>query len=135
MKTLDEYLALSYHYELVRGEPDEGGFVAFHPELEGCISQGETADEAVENLDDARDAWITTRFQGGLAIPEPARESDFSGKVLLRMSTRLHESLVRLARTEGVSLNQLLNETLARRVGEKNTESVLEKRSRLFSPR
>lgn len=38
-------------------EPDEtGGFVAYCPTLKGCVSQGETEEEALENI---RDAIVT----------------------------------------------------------------------------
>lgn len=38
-------------------EPDEtGGFVVYCPTLKGCVSQGETEEEALENI---RDAIVT----------------------------------------------------------------------------
>ena len=42
-------------------EPDEGGFGVYVPELPGCISQGETEEEALENIKDAVALWLTTR--------------------------------------------------------------------------
>ena len=41
-------------------EPDEedGGFVAHCPELKGCWSQGETAEEALYNIGDAISGWL-----------------------------------------------------------------------------
>ena len=47
MKTLNEYLALPYRMELVK-DPDEGGFVVSFPDLPGCITCGETEEEAVK---------------------------------------------------------------------------------------
>ncbi|MCC5655976.1 type II toxin-antitoxin system HicB family antitoxin [Nostoc sp. XA010] len=32
---------------------DEGGYTVFVPTLPGCISEGETVDEAVENIQEA----------------------------------------------------------------------------------
>jgi predicted RNase H-like HicB family nuclease len=32
---------------------EAGGFVAYCPTLKGCVSQGETEDEALENIKDA----------------------------------------------------------------------------------
>ena len=41
MKTLNEYMAMSYKVEIVE-DKDEGGFVVSYPDLPGCITCGET---------------------------------------------------------------------------------------------
>jgi antitoxin HicB len=114
-KTLNEYLDLNYPIELVADE-EEGGYVASHPDLEGCFAQGGTADEAVMSLTKARDLWIRTRFEDGLSIPEPLPE-DPSGRILLRVSAHLHSRALRVARQQGVSLNHLIATALAEYVG------------------
>lgn len=48
MKTLNDYLAMSYRMEIVE-DKDEGGFVVSFPELPGCITCGETIESAVAN--------------------------------------------------------------------------------------
>ena len=48
MKTLNDYLAMAYRMEIVK-DNDEGGFVASYPDLPGCITCGETVEEAVRN--------------------------------------------------------------------------------------
>lgn len=41
-------------YPVVLEEDQEaGGFVAYCPTLKGCVSQGETEEEALENIKDA----------------------------------------------------------------------------------
>ena len=57
MKTIDEYMNKDYELKIVE-DPDEGGFVAFYPELPGCITCGETLDEVAENALDAKRAWL-----------------------------------------------------------------------------
>ncbi len=37
-------------YKVVLEEAEEGGFTAYVPALKGCISEGETEQEAVENI-------------------------------------------------------------------------------------
>lgn len=113
-KTLQHFLSLCYSYELERDE--EGLFVASHPDLPGCLAQGETANEAVANLDEARQAWISHRFETGLPIPEPVDE-EYSGKFLLRMSPALHSALAREARRQQLSLNQFISNVLSEHVG------------------
>jgi len=69
-RDLSYYRSLSYKHEL-EADPEDGGFFASHPELPGCFAQGETADEAVKELDAAREVWFEVRLEDGLSIPEP----------------------------------------------------------------
>lgn len=41
-------------------EKDEYGYFAYCPELEGCMSQGETFDEALANIKEAIELYIET---------------------------------------------------------------------------
>ena len=51
--------------------PGEDGFwVAEVPSLPGCISQGGTKDEALKNIREAIEAYITALEEDGLPIPE-----------------------------------------------------------------
>ncbi len=49
------------HFRIViepLSEEDGGGFLATVPELPGCMSDGETAVEAVTNVQDAIGVWL-----------------------------------------------------------------------------
>lgn len=113
-KDLDQYKALVYSAEVVREE--DGIVVAFHPDLAGCVAQGETADEALANLDQARASWLEVRLAERLPIPEPPDE-EYSGRYLLRMTPALHAALARRARRQGVSLSHLITTVLSEFVG------------------
>lgn len=39
-------------------EEDENGFFSFCPELKGCHSQGDTRDEALDNIKEAIDLYL-----------------------------------------------------------------------------
>ncbi len=39
---------------------DSDGFFAYVPELEGCVSEGETYEEAVENIKEATKLYLET---------------------------------------------------------------------------
>jgi antitoxin HicB len=52
---------------------DGGGFVATVPDLPGCMSDGETPEEALANVKDAVDAWIEEAHELGRAVPAPSR--------------------------------------------------------------
>ena len=43
---------------------EEGGYWAEVPSLPGCLTQGETLDEVVENLNDAIAGWLSVRNAG-----------------------------------------------------------------------
>lgn len=57
MKTLNEYMALPYRLEIVEDQ-EEGGFVVSNPDLPGCITCGDTIEDAMNNAKDAKKAWM-----------------------------------------------------------------------------
>ena len=52
---------------------DGGGFVATVPDLPGCMSDGETPEEALANVRDAVAAWIEEARALGRTVPKPSR--------------------------------------------------------------
>lgn len=71
MKTLEEYLRLSYRMEIL---PDtrEGGYIIRFPELPGCLTCGETLESALQNAEDCKRAWLSAALEDKIPIPEPA---------------------------------------------------------------
>jgi predicted RNase H-like HicB family nuclease len=55
-------------YEL-RSEP-EGGYTINVPALPGCISYGETVEEAMTMIADAMEGWLAVARDEGFPIPE-----------------------------------------------------------------
>lgn len=64
MKTLNEYMAMSYRMEIVE-DKDEGGFVVSYPDLPGCITCGETIEHAVANAMDAKKHGLKLQLKRG----------------------------------------------------------------------
>ncbi len=60
-------------------EEDGGGFVARAPDLPGCMSDGETPEEAVVNARDAILQWIEAAQDLGHAVPPPSRHLALAG--------------------------------------------------------
>jgi antitoxin HicB len=52
---------------------DGGGFLATVPDLPGCMSDGESAEEALSNVRAAIAEWIEEARTLGRAIPPPSR--------------------------------------------------------------
>ncbi len=104
MTTFEEYMKMPYKLEIIP-DADEGGFVASYPELPGCITCGETLDEAVSNALDAKKAWVLAAMEEGIEIaaPEALGESaeSYSGQFKLRIPKSLHKTLAEDSRKEG----------------------------------
>ncbi|MBC7105013.1 MAG: type II toxin-antitoxin system HicB family antitoxin [Firmicutes bacterium] len=113
-KDMDYYLRLPYR--VVFYPSPEGGYAVEIPDLPGCISQGETVQEALEMIEDAKRCWIADALERGEEVPEPVDDS-YSGRILVRAPKSLHRALAEKAREEGVSLNQYIVYQLARAVG------------------
>ena len=61
-----------YKYELIIYWSDEdGSYVVEIPELPGCMSDGETYEEAIRNAQIAVSEWIETARSLGREIPQP----------------------------------------------------------------
>ena len=105
-------------------EEDGGGFLITFPDLPGCMSDGETEEEALENGQDAFLSWVSARSDQGKAIPEPKTrpgnyvEADVSGRFLARMPKYIHARLVKRAAREGVSVNALVLAFIAAGLGQ-----------------
>ena len=101
-------------------EKDGGGFFAIVPELPGCMSDGDTYEEALANVKQAINEWIETAKVRGQEIPSPCLYEDFndySGKLIIRIPKKLHKELSTSAEEQGVSLNQLILYYLSKQVG------------------
>jgi predicted RNase H-like HicB family nuclease len=110
-KDLDFYLNL--HYPVTIHPDPDGGFVAEIEELPGCMTQGETLEEAFQAIEDARHGWIQIAYEDGQDIPLPRDLEEYSGKILIRIPKSLHRDLSHAAKWEGVSLNQYIASLVA----------------------
>src|SRR5690606_27924749 len=52
-------------------EEDGGGYLGFAPDLPGCMSDGDTLDEALANTREAVSEWIETAQRRGMELPLP----------------------------------------------------------------
>jgi len=59
----------NYRYTIILGREAGGGYHAFCPALRGCHSQGDTLDEAVENIREAIEAYLESVEAHGEPIP------------------------------------------------------------------
>ena len=114
-KTVAYYQNLPYTIEL-KQDAEDGWFVRVK-ELPGCMSQGDSADEALTMIREAMQGWLTVALEQNMTIPEPQSAEEFSGKFVVRLPRSLHRDLTQRAQEEGVSLNQYVNVALSQFVG------------------
>jgi len=49
-----------------------GGYLATVPDLPGCISDGETPEEALKNVQEAIASWLEAAREWKMDIPQPS---------------------------------------------------------------
>jgi predicted RNase H-like HicB family nuclease len=66
--------ALPYSVEVAKDETTDGRpiFLARVPELEGCMAQGDTLDQALDSLQEAKLDFILALLVDALPVPLPA---------------------------------------------------------------
>jgi predicted RNase H-like HicB family nuclease len=98
----------------------DGSFTADILEFPGCVASGDTAANALANVEDVALEWIAATLEQGQNIPEPLDNASYSGKLVLRMSKGLHKRAARSAERDGISLNQFIVTCVAEHVGERD---------------
>ena len=111
-------MGLAYRIEIYPDENGEG-FTALIPDLPGCISSGDTPEDALASIDEAKRLWLEVALDQGDPVPEPTPLTleRFSGRFLVRSPRSLHRRLVERAGLEGVSLNQLVVSIISESMG------------------
>ena len=92
-------------------DEDGGGYLIEFLDFPGCIADGATPEEAIN---EGRDALLSyTRTLEELGRKVPMQGDAFAGQWRQRVPKSLHAALVRRAANEGVSLNMLVTTMLA----------------------
>lgn len=90
------------HYPIVvvqLHEDDGDGFMAYAPDLKGCMGDGATQAEALKDCQDAIIEWIAEAKRLGRVIPEPG-----SG---IRRAKAAREALLDKIQTQSASIEQM----------------------------
>lgn len=61
---------MSMKLRVVIEPQEEGGFTVYVPALPGCVSQGETEDEALVNIKEAADLYLESLKARGRPLPK-----------------------------------------------------------------
>ncbi len=111
--------SIDYPFELrPLAQEEGGGWLITYPDLPGCMSDGETPEEAMLNGKDAVAAWLKAAKETGREVPQPGELP--SGKFIARVPRSLHARLTARAKQEGVSMNALVSAFLAESLGRRD---------------
>ena len=61
-----------YSFSIIFEPEDEGGYSVYCPALPGCVSQGESYEEALANIRESITGYVKSLIQDGLPVPEEA---------------------------------------------------------------
>ena len=71
-------------YTIIIEKGRESGYVAYAPALKGCVSQGETREEALRNVREAMEAYIEALLEDGLPVPTEVGKDTIELEVVAR---------------------------------------------------
>ncbi len=125
-KKPEDYLKEPYARILIPEE--DGTFSAEILEFPGCFAEGQTANEAIANLESAAMSWTEAVLDQGHEVPEPSISQGYGGKIALRLPRSIHRRAVELAARDNTSLNQFILSAVAARIGAEDLLSALVKK-------
>jgi antitoxin HicB len=91
-----------------------GGYLVDYPDIPGCMSDGETIEEAIKNGREALHDCIEVFKESGRKIPKPTIEA---AQWRQRLPRTLYAKLKKQAENEGVSINSLVTAIIAEAIG------------------
>ena len=91
-----------------------GGYLVEYPEIPGCMSDGETIEEAIANGREALRDCLDVFKESGRKAPVPGIEA---AQWRQRLPRTLYMKLTERAKSEGVSINSLVTAMIAEAIG------------------
>ena len=72
-----------YQFQVVFIEQEEGGFTVEVPDLPGCISEGDTLEEAQKNIEEAIELYLETLAERKIPLPQREPSKIFRKEILV----------------------------------------------------
>lgn len=94
-------------------EEEGSGWLASFPDLPGCMSDGETPEEALRNAAEAEAAWLAANQKWG-----KVKSAEKPARLVARLPRSIHRDLQARASEEGVSVNTMMVALIAHGLGE-----------------
>lgn len=74
------------NYTVIFEPQAEGGYTVYVPALPGCISEGDTLEEAREMIKDAIKCYCESLIKDGLLLPKDVDVQPIKDKVLVELA-------------------------------------------------
>ena len=81
--------SLGYQFEAIFIPQKEGGFTVEVLDLPGCVSEGDTIQEAENNIKEAIGLYLETLKERGLPLPERKQEGTLRMQITMLPVTKL----------------------------------------------
>ena len=104
-----------YPFQVYQSKVEQHVFwVAKSTALKGCVGQGDTAEEAISELEANEQDWLETAKEVGIPIPAVPVEAsqEYSGKLTVRIAPGVHRDAAQIAKAEKVSLTQYISDAI-----------------------
>ena len=84
----------------------------------------------LKSINENEEEWLNTAQEVGIPIPEIPIEmvQEYSGKLTLRVAPTVHKQAALIAKKEGISLNQYINDAIVAHNSEFSTINYVSKR-------
>lgn len=95
-----------YYPAKITYDKEDKSFLVEFPDLEGCLTEGETLDDALKNAKEALSGYLASIFERGFTIPE---HSQLKGKNIHLIEPEPEVSTPIMLRKirEGLKINQI----------------------------
>lgn len=93
-----------------------GGYLVEYPDIPGCMSDGETIEEAISHGREALRDCLAVFKESGRKAPKPSIEA---AQWRQRLPRTLYSKLTKQAEMEGVSINSFVTAVIAEAIGSK----------------
>ena len=61
---------------LIHYSPEDHCYLAYAPDLPGCVADGQSVSEAADAISEEIDLWISVNQERGVSIPKPRLRPD-----------------------------------------------------------
>ena len=103
---------------IVAWSEEDQAFIAFAPELAGCMAHGETRGEAIQQLEIAIENWLDTARELSREIPSPTHWADYETQVDQRTEEEFKKAVQAAIEENAPAITEALAEKIAKKSGE-----------------
>ena len=103
-----------------------GGYLVEYPDIPGCMSDGETIEEAIANGKEALRDCVAVLQETGRKVPRPGVEA---AQWRQRLPRTLYSKLTAQAENEGVSINSFVTAVIAEAIGSRRARTGTRQRN------